>query len=171
MCRRRKLLAHFAPGRLAVALHVRRGDVTPIGMTKKRHTADAHYLQLAATIRKQFPDAQLHLYSQTSSFYPATSFRGFQRAGIEVHLDGDPLTVLAHLAEADVFVMAKSAFSSTAALFNPNCVVYEPFWYGKLVHWAYASTLDHALQDCLAGRLKQPDDPKRVARAYVEMLG
>lgn len=48
--------------------------------------------------------------------------------------------------------MAKSAFSSAAALFNPNCVVYEPFWFGKLGKWAVLNaSLPQMLPGCLKG--------------------
>jgi len=155
--------------------------------------------RLADTIKKQAPSAQFHVYSHTERAYRAASFDIFTQKGFLVHLDDDPLDVLAHLAQADVFVMAKSAFSSVAAFLNHRCgnlavqrslasplslqaphhlrtlrcdtVIYEPFWYGKLLHWAYASTIATAFLDCLAGRLNLPDDAKRVAFAHSEMIG
>ncbi|KAL1500270.1 hypothetical protein AB1Y20_012937 [Prymnesium parvum] len=172
-CRLVSRVTHFrtGKGRLVVAMHVRRGDVINFGMTKKRFTPDAYYLRLADTIKKQAPSAQFHVYSHTERAYRAASFDIFTQKGFLVHLDDDPLDVLAHLAQADVFVMAKSAFSSVAAFLNHRCVIYEPFWYGKLLHWAYASTIATAFLDCLAGRLNLPDDAKRVAFAHSEMIG
>lgn len=173
-CRLSRRVSYFASGRPVVAMHVRRGDVVPKGTLRIRYTSNDHYFRLADIIRKQLPDAQIHVFSHTENYYPhsASTFKVFEQHGMVVHLDGDPLDVLAHLANANIFVMAKSAFSATAAMFNTGCVIYEPFWFGKLVHWANAQALDaRSLRDCIAGRLYQPDDPARVAKAFSEMLG
>ena len=46
-CRLRQRVSHFSPGRPSVAIHVRRGDVVPVGLTAKRWTATNYYLMLA----------------------------------------------------------------------------------------------------------------------------
>ena len=172
-CRLGERVSHFASGRISVAMHVRRGDVANVGFVRIRFTPDQFYLRVAAVIRKVLPTAQIHVYSQMERHYSRSSFRVFERNGMFVHLDGDPLSALAHLARADVLVMAKRAFSSAAALFNPNCVLYDPFWFGKLARWGYSNDvrLERSLRDCIAGQLHQPDDPARVAKAYSQMLG
>ena len=40
-----------------------------------------------------------------------------------------------HMSTADVFIMAKSAFSFVPALINPNCIIYHRFSHEPLDHW------------------------------------
>jgi hypothetical protein len=52
-----------------------------------------------------------------------------------LHLGGDVFQCLQQLIGADIFVMAKSSFSYTAALLSQGIVIYSPFWHAPLQRW------------------------------------
>ena len=50
-----------------------------------------------------------------------SSFDPFREKGYRVHLDGEELEDLAHMAKADVLLAAPSGFSLLAGFFNSKC--------------------------------------------------
>jgi hypothetical protein len=144
----------FKPGRVSVALHIRRGDVSETD--GHRGTSDAWYYRLVEQLRKLAPEADIHVFSSTEKKIPSSSFDGYRSRSLSVHLDGDVLEAWSNLARADVLVMAKSSFSHVPAFFNDKCVVYQPYWHRPLSQWVSATTsemepLDSArLQDLRA---------------------
>lgn len=149
----------FQADRPAVALHVRRGDVT-LARHPGRFTDDSYYYGIADVIRRYLPSADFHVFSSTrdqfsrgernntienfrarSVLHPSKSFDGFRQRGMAVHLDGDPNVASAHLMAARIVVLAKSAFSWVPAVFNAHCVVYHTFSTKPLGHWAVADSL------------------------------
>jgi len=166
---------YFRPGRPSVAIHVRRGDVTP-ARHPQRFTDDAFYYNLARVIQDHLPNADIHVFSSTRDqfrrgeknhslanannrdvLHPSRSFDGYRERGMSVHLDGDPLEATAHMMTAQVLVTAKSAFSWLPALFNPHCIIFQPFAgssFRRLHHWAVAddiANVSRALPACLGG--------------------
>lgn len=114
---------HFVPGRATVAIHDRRGD---LGSNAWRHQDPSYYYSLVERIRKELPDADVHVFSsiKSSNNWKASDFDGYRQRGITVHLDEDDLVdTWAHLSKANVFIMAKSAFSYIPAVVNQNCVI------------------------------------------------
>ena len=77
----------------------------------------------------------------------AEEFEMMRRRGVSVHFDGDPISDWRHLVRADIMVMAKSSFSHVPALLSSNCVIYEPFWHGKLARCVRACVcaIQHSL--------------------------
>jgi len=121
----------FAPGKLAVAIHVRRGDLQ---RGDERATCDGYYYRVLDAIREVAPDGDIHLWSSTagSLMYPdrdrywsSEDFDGFRDRGITIHLDDeDMLDPWAHMARADLLISSRSFFCYVPALLNRGCIVY-----------------------------------------------
>jgi hypothetical protein len=116
--------------RLIVAVHIRRGDVTE--QDTDRFTPNEivafQINQLSSALapfRREF-----HVFSEgrEGDFGPV-------RERAVLHLGGDVFECLQHLIGADIFVMAKSSFSYTAALLSQGIVIYSPFWHAPLQQW------------------------------------
>mmetsp|Transcript_119475 Transcript_119475/g.381170 ORF Transcript_119475/g.381170 Transcript_119475/m.381170 type:complete len:142 (+) Transcript_119475:508-933(+) len=115
-----------------VAVHLRRGDAK--GM-EYRLTGDDWYFRAVAAIRKQVPDASVHIFSSTEGVYKASDFDGYRARNMTVHLDADVLSDWAWMSSAQVLVIAKSSYSHVPAWLNPNCVVFQPYWNLPLSSW------------------------------------
>mmetsp|Transcript_32481 Transcript_32481/g.83510 ORF Transcript_32481/g.83510 Transcript_32481/m.83510 type:complete len:80 (+) Transcript_32481:925-1164(+) len=72
-----------------VAVHLRRGDAKS---QEYRLTGDDWYFLAVAAIRKQVPDASVHIFSSTEVFYNASDFDGYRARNMTVHLDTDVLS-------------------------------------------------------------------------------
>lgn len=116
-----------AAGRLTVAVHVRRGDVSAGGAHADRFTPNARVRATIAAVCEAASAAgltpALHLYSDGRP----EEFADLADLGLALHLDDDAFTTFHHLAEADVLVMSKSTFSYVAALLSSGVVIYESF--------------------------------------------
>ncbi len=121
-----------AVGPVRMALHVRRGDVTPTH-NADRYTPDAKILAMLDLVLSHIPDQQpeIHLYSQGR----ADDFAAFAARGCILHLDEDALSDLAGLASADILIIGKSSFSYVAGLLSQGLVIYEPFWHRAGANW------------------------------------
>jgi len=127
-----------------VAVHIRRGDVSPYAHPA-RYLHHDYFRGMVDLLRGMFPQITVVILSQKDVWRPLRSPRH--------HVDADPgalerdfsdcrllldapldLTWRVALA-ADVFVMSRSAFSYVPALFNPNVVVYYPFFHSRVGHW------------------------------------
>jgi hypothetical protein len=116
--------------RLTVAVHIRRGDVSernPDRFTSNltiRNQVDQLHRMLASLPH------DIHVFSEGSEedFGPI-------RDRAVIHLNGDVFECLYALIHADIFVMAKSSFSYTAALLSRGIVIYYPFWHAPLQQW------------------------------------
>lgn len=119
---------------MTVAVHVRRGDVTP-GRTSNRYTGDGVILRtvrdLLRVAREQNAACELHLHSQGE----AKDFERFADLGCSLHLDSDALWTMRALIESDVLMMSKSSFSYVAALINGGIKLYEPCANGCVSGW------------------------------------
>merc|ERR1719461_1935509 len=126
---RRKLL--FAPGRPAIGLHVRRGDLHP---GDARATPNEYYYDLIDCLLMWLPNADVHIWSSLESYsydksrnitwWTKADFDGFAKRGVAVHLDDSSLVEpWAHLSSAEVLVMSLSSFSYVPAAINPHCVI------------------------------------------------
>jgi hypothetical protein len=130
-------LSHFLPGRVNVAVHVRRGDVN--ARTPARGTPDDYYFWLMDIVREKAPEAEFHVFSEKPYKRKADGedidiFEEYRKWGANVHVDTEARETLAHMARADVLLTAKSSFSYVAAFLNPNCVLHQP-WKMGLEGW------------------------------------
>ncbi|MGA7414777.1 MAG: hypothetical protein WBW33_30185, partial [Bryobacteraceae bacterium] len=116
--------------RLVVAVHIRRGDVN--GHAAERFTSNSHVaLQIDELSRSLAPlPHEFHVYSQGNE----EDFGEILKRAI-LHLGGNVFECLESLISADIFVMAKSSFSYTAALLARGIVIYSPFWHAPLQQW------------------------------------
>lgn len=138
----RSLFHKHGSKKLRVVAHVRRGDV--LDNHENRYTPDVFFIGVLKTIRDIYPHAELHVFtSRSDSRESDMIWKEYWDSGIHVHLTEEYLstntektiTALAHFMSADVFMMSKSTFSSVPAFYNPNCVLYTPFYHGRLKNW------------------------------------
>ena len=134
------LARHGREGRLNIAVHVRRGDVTGARRhgNRKRFTEDAHVCGTIQDILGALGDARptINLYSEGD----AADFSRFADLGATLHLGTSPFEALHNCVIADILVMAKSSFSYVAAMLSEGVKIYEPFWHPPLNGWLIRST-------------------------------
>ena len=113
-----------------IAVHVRRGDVTPCTY-KRRYLPNSHYLAL---IDQYTPNAttlngrplQVTIYSESNTFEP---FDAFTERNYNLEIDTEHLAhVWSALSTADVAILSRSYFSIVPAAINPNIVVATEFF-------------------------------------------
>lgn len=136
-----------------VALHIRRGALVKGGFSTRKHTLDSYYFSVVEIIRDKYPKAEIHAWPMLgkrgdSPQVNASLFDGYTRRNIVMHYDMPVRETWAHMISADIFVMAHSVFSSVPALLNPNCVVYDHFWLGKLERHLTLHNLKDKINDC-----------------------
>jgi len=118
------------PQKLKVAIHIRRGDVSS-NWNLDRFTSNEQILGFVSRIRQACDrPVDLHVYSVG----PREDFREFGDE-FTLHLDEDAQETFRDLVQADILLMAKSAFSYCAALISRGVVVYEPFWSPPKSDW------------------------------------
>ncbi len=127
---------------LRIAIHLRRGDVSPT-QHADRYTPDDKILELIDWLQNSMqpvsPRPELHVYSQGS----AEAFKAYAQRGCHMHLDDDALNDLLAMSKADILVIAKSSFSYVAGLLNQGLVIYEPFWHTPPAHWISIHEVEH----------------------------
>ncbi|CAK0811379.1 unnamed protein product [Prorocentrum cordatum] len=132
----------FAQGRLAVAVHLRRGDRwkapahkhgDDVLLSTDASAEDAYYYGLIDIIRRAEPLAEVHAWSSLSGNWTSADFDGYRSRGVQVHLDADSdgdaeelINCWAQWTQAHVFLSARSTMSMVAVMLNPNCVVLAP---------------------------------------------
>jgi len=121
----------YTPGKIAVAMHLRRGDLPPGDF---RATPNEYYYQLADKIREFLPSAEFHIWAAFKNpnnykFWKNEDFDGFRLKGMHVHLDDGVkdeeglIRTWAHLAFANIFVSSQSSFSYIPMVLNCRCVI------------------------------------------------
>jgi hypothetical protein len=118
-----------------IAVHVRRGDVKNSGIHKSRFTEIQEIDKILGEIvsfcnSKKF-QFQIHVYSQGTQ----GEFAAFQKYHAFLHLNENEYDSFFSLVSADILVMAKSAFSYTAALLSNGLIFYDDFWHRPLKNW------------------------------------
>jgi hypothetical protein len=127
---------HRQPGLLNIAVHLRRGDVSPdLPHFAPRFTSNrkvAHTVHLVSDLVDRLGvNYRVRIYSQGRP----QDFGELAALG-KLHLDECPFATFHNLVMSDVLVMAKSSFSYVAALLSPRGVrLYEPFWHRPQRDW------------------------------------
>lgn len=107
--------SHRSPSGFTVAIHLRRGDVTPI-QSGHRYVRDDTILRHIARLRRAVAPLgrplTLNLYSEGD----IAEFGAFADAGCNLHISADPFETLHNMVTADILVSAPSNFSYVAAL-------------------------------------------------------
>lgn len=121
--------------RKTVAVHIRRGDVSAVKFAKTHFTpnlAIANALrQVLAMLRARGDDPLVQIYSQGK----LDDFKEFFEFNAEFHLNSPAIWTLNQLVDADILIMARSAFSYVAALLSEGIKLYDPFQESQLSTW------------------------------------
>lgn len=124
-------------------VHIRRGD---IGRPEyaHRYLNNAYFIDLIERVQRALPRVEVVIHSERDS--PET-FDDFIELGCVLKLDSTLEEAWRDMILADILILSKSSFSYVPALFNPNLVIYTPFWHDKLSDWVDVTTADveHAL--------------------------
>jgi hypothetical protein len=146
---------------ISVAIHMRRGDVTPAH--RQRFTPNAAVLETTRRVRALLEKhGQEHAISLYSVGAPG-DFAEFRENGVGLFLNIDAVWTMRQLIEADVLIMSKSSFSYVAALISDGLKLYEPFWHSPLTGWITRNRRgrfdQRAFETQLAGliRTRQPE--------------
>jgi len=116
-------------GKLKMAVHVRRGDLS-MG-SYDRVFNNSYYLDLI-DMTKSLVDgrADVHVFTSLNGavgeqpLWSSSDFADFRKAGVAVHFEeADPVTAWAHFVRADVFLSSPSSFSVAVAPLSKGCVL------------------------------------------------
>lgn len=120
---------HFTGKGLKVVIHIRRGDRLPKGsldsarnVNGQHYASDALYLNFLRRFLQGIQNAELHVISTTEGGFASENFDVYRNLGVHVHLDGDIVDDWAHMAQADLLLIAPSTYSWVAGLLNEKCV-------------------------------------------------
>ena len=109
---------------VTVAVHIRRGDVSPVdpGYFTSNETILRTVTAVRSILDARKANYRIRLYSQGKS----ADFEDLSQAGVELFLDADALWTMQELIEADILIMAKGCFSYYAALISDGIKIFEP---------------------------------------------
>ena len=125
---------------MKVVIHLRRGDRVQGSLDRARkmngkyYASDALYLNFLTRFQR-IQNAEVHVISETK---PLTSkdFDVYRNLGVHVHLDGDIIDDWAHMAQADLLLIAPSTYSWVAGLLNEKCVaIFNLFPFPIVLDW------------------------------------
>ena len=122
------------PERRRIAVHVRRGDITPCRPRTRgypRYLPNQHFLRLIDRYNPQ-NDSDVFIYSESTSF---ETFDEFRSRGYQVVLDGSIAEVWKGILISDVAILSRSSFSLVPAVLTKGVVVYTKFWHKPLPGW------------------------------------
>lgn len=92
------------------------------------------YMILIEKIIKLYPDHDIYIFTQNQFNVKFPNIKN-KYPTLNINIDMDTFDTFHHLAKADVFVMGLSSFSSLAAFYNNNTVIYTGFWKKGLNTW------------------------------------
>lgn len=116
-----KIASHRAPRGLTVAIHLRRGDISPQSYAHL-YVPDERMLRQIGRVRRAlapFGPFTFNLYSEGD----AGDFRAFAEAGCALHIGSDPFETLHNMVTADVLIGTPSNFSYIAGLLSRGIMV------------------------------------------------
>lgn len=125
---------HREPGRLNVAVHVRRGDVAAMkardeGNWRERFVAPDWFARIMERVCDEHRGERpfFHVYSQGAAEEFADLARRFD---LRLHLDAGEQESLLNMSRADVLVMSPSGFSYLAAILSTGRKIARiPWWH------------------------------------------
>lgn len=141
---------------LTVAIHIRRGDVSQDDPTTSgRFTNDARIAHTITRIQHVLAGkgtrARFNLYSEGKP----EDFARFAELGCHLHVSKDAFETIHNLANSDVLLAAKSAFSFVAGLLSKGVTLYEPYDTVAPRDWLVLDAKGEFDEALLAARLRQ----------------
>ena len=120
--------------KLQIAVHVRRGDLTPCHQTPinaRRYMPNSYFLQILDDYLPQYCGSKedfhfkcdVVIHSESKALEPLNVFA---ERGYKLELDGELEDVWKSFINADLLVAADSAFSYVPAVLNRNVVLFPP---------------------------------------------
>jgi len=138
-------LAFFSSSKINVAIHIRRGDILAADGSvyqPERYTATPAVLATLKCVIKALDrlglDRTIHLFSDGDP----GGFDDAAELGATLHIKERTFQTFHHLVSADILIMAKSAFSYTAALLSNGIKLYDKFWHKPLPSWVLVDHQD-----------------------------
>ena len=131
------LLRHATPyfrrKGMNVVIHIRRGDEVPPNpsarmVNNEHYASDTLYLDFLRMFRQRVQNVDVHIISTTEDGFPSQNFDVYRNLGVQVHLDGDIIDDWAHMAQADLLLIAPSTYSWVAGLLNETVLNFEMFF-------------------------------------------
>jgi hypothetical protein len=109
-----------------IAVHLRRGDVTPCNGWQHRYLPNSHYLRVLDAHVPDRPRARVYVFSEANSSEP---WDAFAERNYTMMLDASVAETWARIMTADMVLVGWSTFSLFPATFNrnPSGVLYTPF--------------------------------------------
>ncbi len=135
---------------LTVGVHVRQGDV--LLKNPQMWTRMSDVATTIADVKSAVESAAVDYVIRIFSDGKPEDFAELERAGAELFLNADPIWTMSELIEADILVMAKSAFSYVAGLISDGIKLYEPFYQG-FDDWIVCDAKGHFDRPALERRL------------------
>ena len=118
-----------------MAVHIRRGDVSATRSAKTHFTPNPPIAttlhRVVALLRARGETPSIRIFSRGAP----EDFKEFAAFGPEFHLDKPAIWTFHQLVEADVLIMARSAFSFVAGILSEGIKLYEPFQERPLPNW------------------------------------
>lgn len=148
----------FARDRLSVAIHARRDDLSMSGGLFPA----AYYFRIVEGIRKQFPSADVHLWSSTGTYWNTSDLESsFGAQNMTLHIDTDLVEAWAHMSSADIFIGSHSHFSSVPAIMNSNCLIMPEYLVkatksGLIMNPSSPTEMDSSIKNNLQACLGKP---------------
>ena len=115
-------------------VHIRRGDVNP-NKYPNRYVYNKYYIDLLKCIISEIKEKsyQITIISEKNSYEPFDNFKEFKN--IQFDLDTNTISNWKKIINSDIFIMSKSSYSYTPALFCRGIVIYINFWCPKINDW------------------------------------
>jgi hypothetical protein len=104
-----------------------------------RFLPNSHYIKIIKKIKEVVPESKITVFSE-SNF--EDSNEEFLSLGCEFQINTDIGEAWKKMILSDIFIMSKSSFSYTPAIFNRGTVIYTDFWHKELDHWLNASNIN-----------------------------
>jgi hypothetical protein len=112
------------PDEVTVAVHVRRGDVSPDN--PDYFTSTETIVRTLTAVQSMLDTHKVKYRIRVYSQGQRADFADFSLLGVELFLDVDTVWTMQELIEADVLIMAKGCFSYCAALMSDGIKFFEP---------------------------------------------
>jgi hypothetical protein len=156
----------FAPECLNVAVHIRRGDVTPASRYACRFVPNHVYVRVMQQIVAATPGwrVQFHVYSEGDVDNPRAGFEELTTVpNVVLHLNEDVFSTFHHLVRSDVLVLGVSSFSFVAGLYHRGPALNFPRHNPQLPHWIRLSASGRFGSAELVRSLAQHPGARRAA--------